>query len=64
MDIDNLEEKIHTLEEWDYNIKVIRAKRKELEKLQDLYKVIINKYLFDTFNFSMVIYKYICIYTI
>ena len=39
LDIENLEEKFHSLEEWDYNIKVIRAKRKELEKLQDLYKV-------------------------
>ena len=33
IDISNIEEKLKTLEDWDYNIRNLRFKRKELDKL-------------------------------
>ncbi|EGR34149.1 hypothetical protein IMG5_022750, partial [Ichthyophthirius multifiliis] len=39
LDVQKLEEKLQTIEDWEYNIKNIRVKRKDLEKLQDHYKI-------------------------
>eukprot|EP00828_Plagiopyla_frontata_P016361 TRINITY_DN2149_c0_g1_i9.p2 TRINITY_DN2149_c0_g1~~TRINITY_DN2149_c0_g1_i9.p2 ORF type:complete len:1025 (+),score=167.76 TRINITY_DN2149_c0_g1_i9:246-3320(+) len=39
IDISNIEEKLKTLEDWDYNIRNLRFKRKELDKLQEQFKV-------------------------
>jgi dynein heavy chain 2 len=50
VDLNNIEEKFKNIEDWDNNIRVLKFKRKELEKIQDFYKV-------DCFNVNAIPFK-------
>ncbi|KAL4440929.1 hypothetical protein ABPG74_009342 [Tetrahymena malaccensis] len=50
LDSDKVEEKLQDIEDWEFNIKNIRTKRKELEKLQDSYKI-------ECFNVNLTPFK-------
>ena len=50
LDIETFKEKLVNIEDWDYNIKNIRVKRKELEKLNDSFKI-------ECFNINVSYFK-------
>ena len=50
LQLEDLESKLKSLDDWEYNFKNIRAKRKELEKLPESYKI-------DCFNISAISFK-------
>lgn len=50
LSVANINERIKTIQEWEFNIRVIRLKRKELEKVPDYQKV-------ECFNINQIKFK-------